>query len=227
MKNALFFLVLLSLAGCSGKHNNPAPPSPEKVVLNAPAQNSICVSGTIVSNAISEITFTWNASLYTESYDLHIVNLLTHEPVATQTTTATKLAVQLSRSTPYSWYVVSRSSSATVTSDTWKFYNSGSGVVSYAPFPADIISPAFGTNITSTSGAINLTWKGSEVNNGALTYDVYFGKTTTPVLLKSGITDMFLNNVPVTSGTTYYWRIVSKDTQNNSSDSGLYQFSIN
>jgi hypothetical protein len=38
---------------------------------------------------------------------------------------------------------------------------------------------------------------------------------------------MFLNGVAVSSGVTYYWKIVTKDIQGNISDSGIFQFKTN
>ena len=117
---------------------------------------------------------------------------------------------------------------ATAESDKWKFYNAGQGTITYAPFPVEITSPTFGQNITASSGTINLTWKGSSVNPGTITgYDVYFGTTNNPPVLKNAVTDMFINGVPVASKTTYYWKVITWDIDGNSSDSGVTQFTVN
>ena len=125
--------------------------------------------------------------------------------------------------------MVSKSNSSTTTtqSDTWKFYNAGLGTVSHPPFPADNLSPAYGQNVTATGGTVNLTWTASDPDNDIAGYDVYFGTTATPTISKSNITDKFMNGVAVTSGITYYWKIVSKDNQGNTSDSGVFQFKVN
>lgn len=230
-KSTLIILfVSLILAGCS-KKKNPAPPPPAdpvKAVLTAPAQNEVCTTGTVISSTQSSITFTWNTAANTSSYDVIIKNLLTSIST-TQNTSDTKLIVTLDRNTPYSWYVVSKSTKTTNTaqSDTWKFYNSGPGVVTYAPYPAEITSPTFGQDLPSTTGTVNLTWTGSAVDNSTIkNYDVYFGTTNTPAILQSAITDSFVNGVTVTAGTTYYWRVITRDVNGNTSDSGLYQFTV-
>ena len=46
-------------------------------------------------------------------------------------------------------------------------------------------------------------------------------------LLKSNVVDMFTNNVVVTAGTTYYWKVVTKDAQGNTSESNMFQFKVN
>lgn len=230
MRNWILVIAsIIILQGCGGsKKNNPSP-SPQKAVLTSPAQNAICTTGTIISNTESSILFTWNASPNANSYDLVLKNLLTSASTI-QSTTGTQLTVTLALNTPYSWYIVSKSTSsgATTESDKWKFYNAGPGIITYAPFPAEITSPTFGQNITASSGTINLTWKGSSVNPGTITgYDVYFGTTNNPPVLKNAVTDMFINDVPVASKTTYYWKVITWDIDGNSSDSGITQFTVN
>jgi len=233
-KELLIVSVILILTGCGGKKNNPVPTpppdiNPTQATLSAPAQNSVCTSGTILSATQSSIAFSWNASTNTNSYNLVVENLLTSDSTV-QNTTQTQLTITLLRNTPYSWYIVSKSSktSATAQSATWKFYNSGPGVVTYAPFPADITSPTFGQIVTPTAGTVDLTWVGSVVAPDVIAnYDVYFGTTSTPAILASAITNNFLNNVTVAANTTYYWHVVTRDVSGNTSDSGLYQFSVN
>jgi hypothetical protein len=224
----LAIALILMLQACGGKHEAVVP-SPSKVLLTAPAQNAVCVTGTSVSNGQSSVSFTWGASANTDSYTVVLKNLLTSAST-TQNTTSTQLTITLDQNTPYSWYVVSKSSqtSATAQSDTWKFYNSGPGIVTYPPYPAEITSPTFGQLVTAASGTISLTWTGSSVTAGTiLNYDVYFGTTSTPAIFKGAITDSFVNSMSVVSGTTYYWKVITRDKAGNTSDSGLYQFIVN
>jgi hypothetical protein len=228
-KGISLLCVIAFLSGCGGKGNNPAPVlKPVSAVLGAPAQNAVCTTGTIISTTQSSIAFTWTAASNTNSYNLIIENLLTQDSTV-QNTSQTQIAVTLLRNTPYAWYVVSKSTQTTATAQSavWKFYNSGAGVVSYAPFPAEIVSPTLGQTVSASQGTVNLTWTGSDVlANSIANYDVYFGTTITPPILKSSISDSFLNSVPVTSNTTYYWKVITKDFLGNTSDSGVYQFSV-
>ena len=225
---AIMFTALTSviIGGCGSK-SNPTP-NPSATVLTFPAQNSACTTGTVISATQSTITFTWNSAANADSYELDIKNLLTGT-LSTQTSSTNLLAVNLLRNTPYSWYVISKSSkvSATAQSDTWKFYNAGPGTVSHPPFPADVLTPSFGQSVTAPAGTINLSWTGSDPDNDIANYDVYFGTAATPPLLKSGVTAMILNSVAVISGSTYYWKIITWDSLGNSSDSGTYQFKVN
>jgi hypothetical protein len=217
--------ILVSCGG--GKKDNPMP-APAKVILTSPAQNELCTTGAVVSATQSSITFIWSASDHTSGYVLNLKNLLTSF-TTTQATSDTRLTLTLARNTPYSWYVVSKSDQTTATaqSDSWKFYNSGPGVITYAPYPAEIKSPSFGQAVTAAAGTVNLTWTGSAVDNSTIVnYDIYFGTGATPLLLKGKVTDSFLNGVMVISGTTYYWKVITRDNSGNTSDSGLSQFRV-
>jgi hypothetical protein len=231
MKKLSYIIFALSfiLAGCGSK-NNPAPdlPSPDKALLIFPEKDAICTTGTLVSATTSSLTLKWNAANNTDSYDVTVKNLLTGT-LTTQTTTKTELTVNLLVNTPYSWVVTSKSSKVNkpATSDTWKFYNSGPGIVSYAPFPAEIVAPNFKQNVTATNGKVTLDWNGSDVDGDIVSYDVYFDTKNSPAIFKAGVTDSILNDVAVTSGSTYYWRVITKDSKGNSSDSGVFQFTVN
>jgi len=230
MRQAFILLtIVFTLTACGGKKNNPPPDvTPAVALLSSPAQNEVCTTGTVISATQSSVTFTWEAAANASSYDLTLKNLLT-AATETHNTSQTQLTLTLARNTPYSWFIVSKSTqtSATAQSDTWKFYNSGPGIITYAPFPAQIVAPTFGQIVTAASGTVNLSWKGSSVTPGdIINYDVYFGTTNSPALLAGAVTASFDNNVAVTSGTTYYWKVITRDMQGNTSDSGLSQFTV-
>jgi hypothetical protein len=226
MKNKILLLLLIVTIGC--KRENPEPESPAKATLVFPASNALCTAGTVISATQSTVILTWNASANSDSYAVTIKNLITGD-VVTQGTNTNQLAVTILRGTPYSWYVVSKSAStsATAQSDTWKFYNSGVGIINYPPFPAAIIEPIFSQIITTSNSMITLTWSGSDTDGDIAGYDIYFGTTSTPPLFRTNYTNMSLGNVPVVAKTTYYWKVITKDTQGNTSDSGTYQFTLN
>lgn len=217
--------IVLFLAACEEKRFEP---SPDKALLTFPQENSACTTGTIISDQESSITFTWNVAANSDSYELHLKNLLTNTSVS-KLATANQLQVTLARNTPYSWYVISKSDKTanTAQSNTWKFYNSGAAIVSHAPFPAEVVSPVSDQNITATAGKVNLSWTGSDVDNDIAGYDVYMGTTITPTLLQSDIQTMSLNNISVVPGTNYYWKVITKDKQGNTSISALYPFKVN
>jgi hypothetical protein len=217
-------LILLLAAACFKKENN-SPPGAFSLAL--PLNGQVCTTGTVISATQSKVGFAWGAAANANNYDLTITNLLTHTAI-THTVQKTTDTATLLQNTPYSWYITAKAPKTTTTlkSDTWRFYCAGSGLITYAPFPATIVSPTFGQTVTSTGGNINLAWTGSSVTNNIVGYNVYFGPSTNPALFRTSITDNFVNNVAVSANTTYYWHVVTIDANGNISDSGIYNFFV-
>jgi len=226
MKQVIFIIYFIFLLfACKKETTTPA--NPTKVNLIFPFENSECNVGTDSTETESTVVFEWGTAQNTDEYELNLKNLTTGDST-THTTTDIKISIRLIRSTPYSWYVVSKSNAVETTaqSDTWKFYNAGEGITSYAPFPAEIVSPAMSETLTVTAGVVTLDWTGSDVDNDITGYDVYFGTSTPPGIIENDLQESTLNGVAVTSNTVYYWKIITKDAYGNSSDSGIYQFKI-
>jgi hypothetical protein len=231
-----FYLIVafgLLMAGCGGskKSDNvsPPPPAPKAATLIFPAQDAVCVSGALISALQSSIQFQWNNGINANSYIVVTKNLLTGDTLATSAG-GNSANVTLSRNTPYSWYIISKSNQTSITakSDTWKFYNAGAGITTYAPFPADNLTPASGHAVTvPSSGKIALSWHGSSVDNDIVDYDIYFGTATSPPLYKSHNTSQNISNIAANSKTIYYWKIVTRDSNNNTSTSDVVEFTTN
>jgi fibronectin type 3 domain-containing protein len=229
MKKIIGLLILTSLViGCKKSESGPGSGHPPgAAALLTPANNEICTTGTVVSDSVSNISFTWNGGQDADSYTITVKNLLT-QVLTTKDVSGTEATVGLSRNTPYSWHVTSKESknSSSTDSEVWKFYNAGSGIVTYAPFPAEIVAPVLGQIITTANGKINLSWKGSVASGTLVGYNVFFGPSNDPAIFKANVTDNFLNDITVSANTTYYWHITTIDSNGNSSDSGLYNFFI-
>jgi hypothetical protein len=227
MKFKVLIIILFFLAAAGCKKSEKSPPEPEKATLVFPNDNSVCVEGKIISSSENTINFTWNSSNNTESYEFSVKNLITGVITLKVVNTPT-IEVTLLRNTPYAWFVSSRNTknASIAKSDTWKFYNSGPGLISYSPFPAEVISPKKGEVVQSISGNINLEWKASDVDGDILNYDIYLGTTVTPQILASKINSSILQSVAVKENTTYYWKIITRDSKGNLSDSGINQFMV-
>jgi len=227
-KHVQFILLALLLSACGGKTSTSDPQPnlpPLEAVLLYPEQNSLCITGVANSTTQSTITFKWNASANTNSYMVTIKNLLTGIET-TQASSQPQLSVALTQGTPFSWYVTSMSDRlpATAKSATWKFYNSGQGVVSYAPFPADNLQPNDNQIVTPVSGQTGLGWHGSDTDNDIVDYDIYFGTTVTPSLYKAHHTAIALTNVDVRPASKYYWKVITRDSKGNTSESDVGEF---
>jgi hypothetical protein len=202
---------------------------PGKSTLTAPANNKTCETGTSVSDTQSEVTFTWGASADTNTYDLRITNLNTSVAINKTGVSTTTTKSTLDKGVPYSWNITSKSTASTTTtaSDTWKFYLAGTGIVNYAPFPADLKTPASGSTTTRDGdGKVAFTWDGSDPDTGdTLKYTLYVDKTDgkqTPPTAQTGLTAKTAS-VALEAATTYYWRVKTSDGVN-SSYSIVYSF---
>jgi len=206
----------------------PEIPNPPSVVqLFFPHENSLCNEGTNLTPTSSTVLFEWSASEDTNSYTLVLKNLITGT-IITRETVATEIAINIERATPFEWYVTSNSNFVTVTAQSakWKFYNASEGVQSYAPFPAEAVSPEMAEVVETTATEITLEWSSSDIDNDIVSYDLYFGTNAVPGIYSSGLTETELNDVTITPNTIYYWKIITKDSKGNSSESDVFQFKI-
>ena len=233
----LFILTLTSCGGGGGEEGggsgggggDPVINPPGKSTLTAPANNKTCETGTSVSDSKSDVTFTWGASADTNTYDLKITDLNSNSVTNKTALTTTTTKATLDKGVPYSWNITSKStaSSTNTASDTWKFYLAGTGIVNYAPFPADLKTPASGSTVTRDGdGKVAFTWDGSDPDtDDTLTYTLYVDTTDgkqTPATALSNLTEKTAS-VELAAATTYYWRVKTSDGVN-SSYSIVYSF---
>ena len=231
MKNAIFFIgTCLFLTGCGTDTPEPLVINdgiPEKVTLLFPLENSECNEGTDVTATESTVLFEWKPAANAGAYELVVINLESDD-VNLFPTTETLLPVVLQRATPYAWYVLARSFDvdSVVSSNVWKFYNAGDGIRSYAPFPADIISPRMASLVDAPSGVVALEWAGGDIDNDIVGYDVKFGTTDPPPIFREDVTEGVITGVNVESGTIYYWSVTTHDGAGNVTSTGVFQFKV-
>lgn len=222
----LFFIFSILLLSC-GKDDDLKNEifSPTAATLLSPNNLELCTTGTVLSDTKSEVLFIWEESKNTTSYEIHIINL-SSEIEDVFTTENTQISLTIDRGSPYNWYVLSKTnSSANVAkSSVWAFYNAGLGIENHIPFPATAISPELGENITGNS--INLEWSTNDIDNDVVGCDLYFGSSANPPLFQNSITNDFISNINISSGTTYYWKIVTKDSVGNESESSTFYFLV-
>lgn len=195
---------------------------PTAAILISPLKDAACNQGNVVSDLESQVLFEWNASDHTDKYTVTIKNL-DNQTTETFDSTNPSLQKNVLKGVPYSWNVTSKSntSSETAISETWKFYNAGDGTKNYAPFPADLVSPTMGKTVeTSTS----IEWTGSDVDGDIEEYDVYVATVSPPTTLKGTTSATSMDNLSLESGKVYYWKIVTKDTHGNNSESPVFEF---
>ena len=184
MKLEYYFLYILSfvlIVSCSAEDDDSGSTTPPvhsnllqhqllkslhrgKSSLSAPENNEVCYEGEEVDAFNSEVTFSWDASTDTDSYDLVITNQETNQSQIESGITSTSKVVTLATDISYSWKIVSKANDTndTTESDTWQFYLAGDGQENYAPFPATILSPLSRAAVDSNNGSITLSWEGND-----------------------------------------------------------------
>lgn len=229
LENKLLFICILTLISCGGGDDGgggtPPIDPPQAASLIFPDNNTECNEGTVVSMTNSVVTFRWTASQNTDSYEVNLRNLDAN--TTTKSTANTNEAdINILRGTPYEWFVISKvqGTSETASSPAFKFYNAGPGVENYAPFPAEAVNPTRGATVQN-SGNLALRWTGSDVDNDIVAYEVLFGTDTVPAT-SLGTTAETTIEVTIASGEIYYWRVISRDSQDNTSQSEIFEFSV-
>jgi uncharacterized protein (TIGR02145 family) len=90
-----------------------------------------------------------------------------------------------------------------------------------APNAPTTPSPA---NAVTGVAKISLNWSCTDPDGDALTYDLYLGKTSSPTLYKAGIKDKSFVPSAMQTSTTYYWKVVAKDSKGASTSSDVWSF---
>jgi len=223
MRFLAVLMVTVLLFGCKKKE---APKPPESASLTFPNKNSECTTGQVINATSSQVEFIWQASNNTESYELIVTNLSNgnKQDITTQSTSA---KLPLEKGTPYSWVVISKNTNVlqTASSETWQFYNSGFETT-YAPFPAQVLEPKMGTSVfKDINNDITLEWSSADVDNDIVGLDIYFSTENPPATLLSSFGPSETNTkVAVLSDTVYYWKVLTIDSEGNTSDSGIFEF---
>lgn len=223
MRFLTVFIVAILVLGCKKKE---AAKPPESVNLTFPDKNSECTTGQDINATSSQVEFTWQASNNTETYELTVTNLNnSNKQDITTSTTSAKLPLE--KGTPYAWVVISKNTKViqTASSETRQFYNSGFETT-YAPFPALILEPKMGTSVfKDINNDITLEWVSADVDDDIVGFDLYFSTENPPetIISSPGASEVSAN-VGVTSGTVYYWKVITKDSEGNTSDSGIFEF---
>lgn len=223
MKRYLVAICCLLILSC--KKDDP-PKAPEAALLTFPLQNSECTTGVDLNETTSRVEFTWAMANHTSSYELRVTNTASN---ITQTVSTGTLSAELplTKGAPYSWTVISRNTDTeqTATSASWQFYNAGAQTT-YAPFPAQPLAPLSGaTAIKDINNEVELQWSGADIDNDIAGYEVYFGTESPPQdLIASPSVSVTSIKVGVETNTTYYWEVITKDREGNSSNSGTFSF---
>jgi len=91
------------------------------------------------------------------------------------------------------------------------------------PYTPSYISPS--NHASSVSISTTLSWTGGDPDPGdTVTYDVYFGVSSSPPLVSSGQSGTTYNPGTLSQSMTYYWKIVSRDNHGLTTPGPVWDF---
>ena len=195
-------------------------------VGNSPPRRPVFPSPYEYETAVSVGTsFSWEASDVDGNlaeFDVYLGTTPTPPLAAAELTAPTYTpAAPLAELTQHYWRVVARDALGLETSSaTWTFTTRAANS---PPNPPQNPSPGNASTGIFLDG-VTLRWQGGDIDGDPLTYDVYFGTSTTPPLVA---TDLPLSGYPLGSlsvGTIYYWRIVARDSEEQETSSPVWWF---
>ena len=227
----LLFGSLILLVNSCTPEEPVVPINPSAPTLISPANDETCLDGTSINDSQSNVDFRWSSAANALSYELVVTNLLTQSS-QTYPATSNQTTVALTKAEPYNWSVKSIGEVGSVPSQStqWKFYLAGDAVVNFAPFPSELISPQSGANVTpDINNLIKLQWNASDVDGDSAQFEVYLDKNDATTIIKTiaSQTEEESIEIDVENGSTYYWKIIAIDNNQNQSSSGVYAFRTN
>ncbi len=147
------------------------------------------------------------------TYEVYINNLkkTTNEP--------SLLLDDLSPNTYYSWYVKASDGTNTTQGPVWNFRTKG--IPNTAPSTPTNPVPENNTSIFEKD--VVLSWECSDADGDTLFYDLYFGESSNPPLIRQNLSssNMLIQNLETNK--RYYWKVVAKDG-NTSTEGPVWSF---
>ena len=124
-------------------------------------------------------------------------------------------------STTYYWKVVAKDPRGGIKEGSvWSFTTSAEpNNPPQVPSNPDPVNRAIGVSATPT-----LSWQCIDPDGDSLTYDVYFGTSTNPPLVKSDLENTIYDPGILNYSTTYYWKVVAKDGKGGITQGSVWSF---
>ncbi|WP_372767146.1 hypothetical protein [Lutibacter sp.] len=229
MRNLLYITVIsISLWSCGGGGDTPPPlinKAPTTPVLTSPTNNLLCINNVV--------NFQWNASTDPDgdpiTYQIQVAKDNLFSQIAhTVTSTNASKSISLEKGNAFYWRVkaTDNKSAASDYSATFSFYTEGDGITNHLPFSPLLISPTLNEVVHDAPKTTALLWTASDVDNDALTYDVYFDTNNPPTAIDNGNKNISSNSTSVTlaASTSYYWKVVVKDGKGGQTIGQIWNF---
>ena len=125
----------------------------------------------------------------------------------------------LSIGTNYYWRIVAKDSKgATTEGPVWRFTTQSN------KSPNTPSNPSPSSNLTNQPLTVKLSWDCSDPDGDAVTYDVHFGTNSNPPKVSTNQSGKSLDKTNLSYETTYYWRIVAKDSNGATTEGPVWRF---
>ncbi len=222
----VFIATLMFSCSGGGDEATDSDQAPGKVTaLTYPTNNLLCIDNTI--------EFQWGASTDPNGdvvfYVLEIATKNDFSDAETFTLREeTTKSITLERGRAHFWRVLARDSKNFKSdySEVYQFYTEGDAEENHLPFSPVLVSPANeSSDVSGTS--VDLRWNAADVDEDALTYDVYFDTANPPVSKVGDNQTDNKKNVSLSAATTYYWKVIVKDGKGGESVGQIWNFETN
>lgn len=231
MKKLIILINILVLFSCSKSDEGNEPdiiPEPTPVKNTAPTipVKKFPANGLLCTD--NPVEFSWNSSTDKDAdaitYEIELSRNQTFTEIIEERTVSTlNVSVELEKGIEIYWRVRAKDNKEEFSSFSpiWSFYTEGEGVVNYIPFTPSLIYPVAFMKVDENP--VMLEWTSDDVDGDIISYDIYFGETTPPILVKENSAESTYV-VSVAPDKTYYWKIVVKDDSGGQSIGDIWQF---
>lgn len=204
----------------SQPQENTLPTVPTQVY---PLNNTLCIN--------NNVSFEWQASTDADgdavSYVIEVSENSTFDALAfTSVSFSTAKLISLQKGKSYYWRIKAKDSKngESAYSSVSQFLTEGDGVSNHLPFAPELVAPQLHAAIDGTS--TTLSWTASDVDNDALTYDVYLDHTNTlpTTQVSTGQTETTYAATGLELNKTYYFKVVVKDDKGGATVGQVWSF---
>jgi putative hemolysin len=140
------------------------------------------------------------------TYSVYLGTGLPLPLVATGLTDSRYEPATLEPGTPYYWGIAASDGVSSTRGPVWSFTTIPPNEPPYAPYKPDPADRETGVPTDQV-----LTWHASDPERDRLTYDVYFGTSSTPPLVAEGLTTPSYDPPSLRADTIYYWIVAVSD----------------
>ncbi|MFD2518231.1 hypothetical protein [Salinimicrobium flavum] len=203
------FLLLsgLMLLSCTAEDQPVENKAPSKPLLLAPENDLFCTTDVQI--------FEWSRATDPEEDEL-VYNLEISEDKEFKNLFFSGETGNLSKTVPlkkgedFYWRVSARDKNGNKSeySAFRSLYTEAEATSNFLPTAAVVVSPEEGAQISGTT--TSLEWTAEDADGDQLSFDLYFGKSVEPELLKENLA-AFTYDVSLETGSTYYWKVIVKD----------------